>query len=475
MEKIMFEKKESLKLPSLVSYGIGSLGESIAYNAFYGFFIFFITSVVGLSPMVAGTISLFAVMWDAITDPMIGRISDNLRSPKGRRVPFLLYACIPLGIVILLMYINPSISQTGKIIYFAIVNMLFWLLFTCCDIPYIALGAELTDDYNDRTKLRVWAQVFLGLGGLIVYSGTLLVVQWLTSILGDPTKAWAATGGIFGLITALSFLICGYFMKGKEPAANENDKIEKVRIKDLFKSYASVLRLKQYRKVIIIAFAGNVIMGIGTSTNIFIQAFAYNLNPDKIAWVGLVGSLGNILAAVVIGSIVSRWEKKQILITGLGLFIVGFSYMWLMPHVFVNALVSQALIYSGYGVFWTLIFSLNYDIVEIDEFKNNERREGLIVSLNSFAMKVGISFGMWFVGVALQFIKFDATLAEQTAESISNLCWVSLCFPIIISILTLIPAGTYKITKERFEALKEALSLRAEGNTYSIDKFKDLL
>lgn len=477
MEKNTLEKKQPLKLPVMLGYGIGSLGESIAYNIFYGFFIFFMTSVVGLSPMIAGTISLFAVMWDAITDPMIGRISDNLKSPKGRRVPFLLYASIPLGIVIFMMFINPSLSETGKIIYYAIANLLFWLLFTSCDIPYIALGAEITDDYNERTKLRVWAQVFVGSGAAIVYSGALIVVQWFTSIFGNNIKAWAATGGIFGLITTLSFLICGYFMKGKESTIvdkNNND-IEKIKLKNLFKNYSSILKLKQYRRVIIIAFAGNLIMGIGQSTNMFIQTVAYNLTPDKIVWTGLIGSLFNILAAIVIGFIVTKWEKRQILIGGLGLFVVGFSYMWFMPHIFVNALIAQSLIYSAYGVFWTLIFSLNYDVVEIDEFINNERREGLIVSLNSFAMKIGISFGMWFVGAALEFIKFDATLSHHTSDSIFNLCLISLGLPIVVSILTLIPAITYKVNKERFEALKKALRLRAEGKEYSIEKFQDLL
>ena len=167
-----------------IAYGAGSFGENIAYNFFYLYFIYFLTNTVKLDPAIAGIISLIAVSWDGITDPFLGYVSDNLNSKFGRRRPMMIVFCIPLGISLFLLFTNPDLSAVLNVIYFIVLNIIFWFCFTAVDIPYIALGAELTDNFNERTKLRAVAQVFLSLG-VIVISFTLVFVDFFTGVTGN--------------------------------------------------------------------------------------------------------------------------------------------------------------------------------------------------------------------------------------------------------------------------------------------------
>ena len=97
-------QRTTLSIGTKLGYGVGSIGEGLAYNAFYLYFIYFLTDYVGIDPVVAGSISLFAVIWDAVTDPLIGYFSDRIQSPNGKRRSFMLKGFIPLGAVIFLLF-----------------------------------------------------------------------------------------------------------------------------------------------------------------------------------------------------------------------------------------------------------------------------------------------------------------------------------------------------------------------------------
>ena len=114
MNKILEQKKVSLW--HYIGYGAGGFGESLAYNVFYFYFIYFLTNIAGIEPLIAGIISLVAVFWDGITDPIIGYVSDNLRSKYGRRRPLMILFCIPLGISIMLLFTNINVPNTIKVI-----------------------------------------------------------------------------------------------------------------------------------------------------------------------------------------------------------------------------------------------------------------------------------------------------------------------------------------------------------------------
>ena len=157
-------KNEKLGFGTMLCYGVGALGEGIGYNVFFAFFIFFMTTIAGISPAVAGAVSTIAVLWDAVTDPMIGIWSDRTKNKHGRRRPFIRWGSLLFGLSIALLFINVDLPQNIKTVYYIVINMIYWLAMTSFVIPHTALGSELTNDFNDRTKIRSVAVIFLNTG-----------------------------------------------------------------------------------------------------------------------------------------------------------------------------------------------------------------------------------------------------------------------------------------------------------------------
>ncbi|MBR2559124.1 MAG: MFS transporter, partial [Firmicutes bacterium] len=158
--------RKKLSLGTLLSYGVGAVGEGIGYNVFFSFFSFFLTTQAGIKPAMAGAISALAVLWDAITDPIIGNWSDKTRNPKGRRRPFIMSGAVLFGISIALLFVNIDLPYNLKVVYYIAVNMLYWLALTTCVIPHISLGSELSEDFDERTRLRSFAVALMGIGTL---------------------------------------------------------------------------------------------------------------------------------------------------------------------------------------------------------------------------------------------------------------------------------------------------------------------
>ena len=127
---------EKLKTGTAVGYGIGAIGEGIGYNVFFSFFSFFLTTIAGIQPAVAGVISMAAVLWDAVTDPIIGLWSDRTKNPRGRRRPFIMTGSVLLCASVTLLFTNIEMSQNMKVVYFIVMNIFYWVTLTSCVIPH---------------------------------------------------------------------------------------------------------------------------------------------------------------------------------------------------------------------------------------------------------------------------------------------------------------------------------------------------
>lgn len=222
---------------------------------------------------------MIAVIWDAVSDPLIGYLSDNSKNPQGRRRPFLFKGAIMLGVAVFLLFNNWDISPALKVLYYIIINIVYWTALTSCVIPHTSLGAELTDDFNQRTAICAYQTFFMNIGAGIALSETLVIVGFFSEFLGD-SGAWAATATLFGAIVFLSYFTCVICTRGKEPE-NINLKVEKktetAPKKSFFKTYKSILGNKALRYVLVIDFAVNFILGI-VGAIVFSR---YPLSEDK--------------------------------------------------------------------------------------------------------------------------------------------------------------------------------------------------
>jgi glycoside/pentoside/hexuronide:cation symporter, GPH family len=437
-----------LSMKQLLAYGVGSLGEGLAYNIFYAFFIYYLNTVVGMDAAIAGTISLVSVVFGALADPIIGSLSDRFNHPLGKRTPFIIGGAIPLGISILLLFSNISMVPSAKIIYYISVNVLFWVSLAISDIPYVSLGGEITSDYNLKTKLRTFATFFLNLSALFVAGAIFPLVTVITRITLNEEVSWLIISGFIGLTTSLSFLISGVFFINKEK--RETKPVPKI---SFVKEFFEIIRIKQTAIVFIISALANVLVGLGGGLVVYVLGFSYGLNEIEYAIVSIAAAIFFILAVVPIGSLVMKIGKKKTLISCYIISSLVIFARLMLPLNFPAALFTQVFAGIGLCAFWVVVYTMLYDVIELDELRFSKRRDGTIIAINSLIMKLSASIGMWIMGMLFSLYKVDFTnpqLLESSKNATINISVWTLIFGFVISIGIL---SFYKMNKGMYEEI----------------------
>ena len=191
-----------------IAYGLPGLATLFTFTMFTTYGLYFFTNVVGLSGSFAGLIMTIGTLWDAVTDPLVGILSDNRDPKKGRRRPFLLTCAVPFGVVTWLLFTTWDFVESRQKIYFIVVALLFYTFQTLIDVPYTSLSGEVTDDYDLRSKLATirtfWAIIGVAIGG-----GIMTYTAFLEPVVGGMRQAWSVCFALFGFICTISILI-GY-------------------------------------------------------------------------------------------------------------------------------------------------------------------------------------------------------------------------------------------------------------------------
>ena len=161
--------KRAVPLKLKIGYTIGSIGDSTAYNIVISFLSFYLTTVAGISPAMAGTITSIAIVWDAVTDPMLGIMVDASKCRYGKRRPFIGGSFIPLAVSIFFVFFKVDFPQVQKNIYYLIVVLIFWSAYTAFNIPYYSFGSVITNDDDERAKIAGFREV---MGFVGIFCGT---------------------------------------------------------------------------------------------------------------------------------------------------------------------------------------------------------------------------------------------------------------------------------------------------------------
>ncbi len=473
-------KNNQIRLKDIIGYGTGGVGENIAGNLFYTYFIFFLTSVAGINPAVAGTISLFAVAWDAISDPIIGYLNDRYKGHLlgrnfGKRSTFMVGGAIPLGISVFLLFCNVEMGETMKIIYFVVINIVFWLFYTVVDIPYVAVASEITDDYDVKAKMRTSVMVFSIFAQMLLSYGVMEFLDRMQEMGKSDTLTFRIVGAVFGVITAVSFIAAGCSLKGKEKDNSVSaDSAERASV-GVFRDIFDLFRLKQFVIVVLMAFAFNLWLGIFNSSLIYFLSFTFGFDNGEIALLNLWPTLISIIFIVPMGNFVVKFGRKAGLMTAF-LYMVFFAIVMTLfrpPAVVVVLLIAG--IDLATSVYWITIFTMNFDVSEIYLFKYEKNREGLMVSITSFSGKMGVAVGMWLCGVLMQLLHVDPSAAVVSDAMSDGMRMIFAVIPGIVALAAAVLCAFYKVSKKNIAAVEEAQRLKDEGKAYSTEGFKRIL
>lgn len=464
---------------AMLGYGVAGVGNAIGAGLFYVYFIFFMTNVAGVRPAVAGSVSMIAVLWDAINDPMIGYWSDTCKSKFGRRRPFMISGMIPLSIVLVLMFTNFDMAPSAKAIYFIVLNILFWFFFTWTDVPTIALGDAINTNYDNKTKCRTAWTVFMMLGSIFGES----LPAWITGTLeekyGDASKAWFMMIIVLALMTFLAYFISWNATRGLEviPKAAEQGG-EKFHFVQGYKQAFANKGMRYSMPGVMFVYMG--FNGAAIPAMTYICTYNLGLSDAKVSAYIFVYTGACIIGAFVLGAISSKYDRKlggksKEIAYAFGIYAVASILCYFIGARHWTVILCLFLLGFTCNAFFLHGWNLALDAAKIDYYKTGEEKGGVFTALIGFFFKIGGAIGMWLVGIFLELFGFDAEAEEQSANALNG---ISLTFFLITGITLLIGCIIlYKnpMTRKKMDALLEAIDNKEKGLPVDESGFADLL
>lgn len=453
--------EKTLTIREKLSYGSAGFGDSATYAVISTFLLFFLTTVAGLQPAFAGTIIAIGSLWDVLMCPVIGYISDNCHSRLGRRRPFLLGCCVPLALFTVLLFTAIDASYAFKAVYYFVVMILLWTVFSGFYVPYIALGASMTDNYDERTLLRSYSSAFNTMGLVLGTVFPSIAVDFLCSRGLSLGLSWQLAVGVISLFSTVAILLCYKGAKAKDiplPKPVSGQQKSRFSFKAMFLDFADVLKLKPIRWLVAADILSITGLTVFASDRLYYLTYNMNYGSDLISLVLLAGCLFGFLAPPVI-TIVSKWlDKRSSFIV-----IVGCSSLLLLSMKFLKGdslpfvLLVFAIYAVGYMSFWQLITLLLYDVGEYDQYINGKNRVGSISSIHSISEAIADALSIQLLGVILQFAGFDGDSSVQTATCMT---WIENCMfviPVVFLLAACLCVKKYPITKRVFLDIQSKL------------------
>lgn len=454
------------------AFSIGTLGEYFVYFLFFNYFLYYLTDYVGIAPAIAGAILSFAMIWDAITDPVVGYINDTSKNPNGRRRPMMIKTIIPFIITYGLCFIRPNIEMGPALyIYYGFVALAFWLCFTCVQVPFYGLLPEIAHHETDRLKIRQ-AMAFIGNGGNIAIGLVPITLELVIKLGFDEMAAWSITMFVLGTIGALGFVATYYASKGMETPIDQV-----VRPKsNIFATYLKVIKLNGYLPVVLLYMLSTVAINIVFASIMYVGGEKLQLPAGQLSIVMSAYTFSGVIFVPLITLLSKRFGSLKSFKGSLIVALVAYIAIGIVGvNSFGIMLVHGVLTGGCFVLFTAYTYVLFYEICDLAYLKTNEQLEGSVISFATFGYKVGAAISGLSMGLALTIIGYDGTVEVKSVEMLSKLDGLITFIPaaLIVAIFALL--CLYPIKPKSYEAIKAAKVAKEEGREYSIAEFEHLL
>jgi GPH family glycoside/pentoside/hexuronide:cation symporter len=463
--------EDRVPLGQKMAFGSGHLANQL-FPAALGVFMVVLVMSLNMNPVLAGILGALPRLLDALTDPIMGFISDNTRSKWGRRKPYILLGSVITGIAFMVMWqLNPENSQTYNFFYFLVVSIFFYIGYTIFATPLIGLGYEMTPDYNERTRLMAVSQWM----GQIAW----MIAPWFWVIIYDPDIFASAPEGArmlaiwVGAICMILGILPAFF--NKEMIVPDQSKMANLSMKEMAKNVSQFIRgikltLKNGPFMKLCGATFFIFNGFQTIAQFAMFIIVYYLfNGDKVAsgtwpaWFGTVSALATaILVIPIVTKISERYGKKNAFIIATLISIIGYALKWWGFNPENPWLIFMPIPFLSFGIggLFTLMMSMTADVCDLDELNNGERREGMFGAVYWWMVKLGTALALLTSGIVLQAVGFNESIDQQSAETLVNLRIADIVIPIATAIMAIVIVWKYDITEEKAHQIRAALIAR---------------
>jgi len=466
------------KIKAKICYASGDIYGGGAFMIFSLLFMNYLVLVEGL-PVVATTVIIFiGRLWDAVTDSIMGRISDVTRSRFGRRRVYFIVGIIPVFLSFFMLFYSFGIqSEFSKIVYYTLSYMFFGTVFSIVMVPYNAILSDMTSDYNERTSFTTIRMIFSGGAALICA----VIPSFVIKSFGAEDIGSAQIPGylVMGLIFGALFGLCWFFVFLGTWERKDLPKPEKIPLK----SWLSVFTNKAYKNFLGIFLSFQIAVDLVLVLFIFyidIVVLQYR-NYELVVGTLLVCSM---LLMIVQGRLAEKKGKAFPLYIGLPVWMLStLAFIWLGPGVSVIVLcILAAFIAVGSSAGNLSTWSMLADIYDIDEIRTGKRQEGLYAGMTTFLRKFASGVAILLMGFGLQVMGFDqneysvikAKIADfdpavyAQSNVVTGIKWMFVFIPIFLLSICLFFAIKNKINKRRFDAVLKGIESFKTNNNIDI-------
>ena len=470
-----------------VSYGVGQAAEGIKNAAFNVFVFFYYTQVLGLPTVYTGIAIGIALAVDSITDPLIGSLSDNWQGSSGRRHPFLYVSILPLGLLFIGLFNPPELQEFTLFLWLTVFSVGTRAMMTLYYVPHVSLGAELSEDFNERTEVVAYRYFFSYVGGILTYIIGFVVYFPDTQF---NVEAYAPFGLTLSLLMMASILITALGTKRRIPHLpasrinRESVSILRVLHKTLLE-IRSALTNRSFRWLfagVLIVFA---MVGVDNALNLHMNTYFWELQGGGNLFFFAATPVGAVIGTALASTLTRWFDKKPSVIIG--------TLCWALCQVIPVVLRllgwfpengTSELLYSlivikfiqGLGVVQALIAfnSMVADVVDEHELITGLRQEGIFFSSVSFSNKMTSGIGTVAAGFALALIDWPTGADVQTAADIApeTIAWLGLIYGPIVSGFALVSAycySKYGLNRQRHAEIVEELAVLRERRAAAAD------
>lgn len=453
----VFVDKTPLSVKEKIGYGVGDMASNF-YMGFFGLFLlYYYTDVYGISPAAAATMLLVTKVVDAVSDPLMGLLSDRTNSRWGRYRPYLLWMAVPYALLGYLLFLGPDFGETGKLIFAYLTYTLVMLAYTAINVPYSGLLAVISPVAEERTKATQYRFIFASLGTLLVGACATPLVNYLGA--GNELQGFRYTIIIFAVLSVLLFWFT--FSTTKErvqpsvAAGNAKD---------------DLMALTKNRSWVLLVVAGIlIVVGLVARFASIVYYLKYYMIGDvgnvfwfmdRTAFLTTCGLIGQLLGALSTPYLVSRFEKHHLMLVMNGLHAaLLLACFTLSPDQYSLAVILHSFGIFTFGVVITLLFSMYTDCVEYGEWKTGKNTAGLTVSSSMFSLKFGSALGGALPGFILAGFGFVANV-DQSSDAILGIRMMFNLLPAVFFLIGGIAMAFYSLDRSVMSRIEQELNER---------------
>jgi len=454
----------NVSTPKKLLYGLGAFTENAMQNAVGNMANPFFNVALNVSPALLGIATSVFRLWDAVTDPIMGALSDRTESRFGRRRPYIVGGAVAGALLFVLMWWCPrGMSPTFYFGWYLGISLLFYTAFTVYGVPYVALGYELSNNYHDRTRVMSYRTWFQSVAGICIQW-----LFWLTQrdLFEDTVEGMRYVGIGMALLMLIMGVMPGIFLKEKPLT-----EVERIRNQQTVKlrNALSVFKVKEFRTILYCLLFSILGMFLVIIFGFYINLY-YVFGGDLKAASTLVGFAGTFYHLCCMASIPliawtsGRLGKKKVLMIFMGIAVFANVIKWwtFMPENPWLQLLSTGLIAPGLSAIWTLLASMTADVTDLDELKNGTRREASFGAFYSWTMKLGFAFCFLVSGFILEGTGFDAALGgDQSESTLRSMMLLFTYVPAVGLLIAMVVIARYPLDETTADDVRRQLEKRS--------------